>query len=57
VTLGNNGVWRFNDSDREEWVNNDELLYRWWRLTPMSLSYFVKTHRREIDEHIREALG
>lgn len=57
MTRDSEGQWRFNDDDREEWVNNDEVLYTWWRLSKMSLRYFVRQKRRDIDDFIRERLS
>lgn len=57
MTRDSEGQWRFNDDDREDWVNNDEVLYQWWRLSKMSLRYFVRQKRRDIDAFIRERLS
>jgi hypothetical protein len=42
-----------NDSDREEWVNNDEGLYDMWRRSGRGITRWVREHRAEIDEVIR----
>lgn len=47
-----------NDSEREEWVNNDEGLYdqllAWQRRYPRASSAsFVREHRAKIDEVVR----
>lgn len=41
-----------NDAERQDWVNNDESLYRWWRSTRLGITTFVRRYRKEIDEHI-----
>jgi len=41
-----------NDIEREQWVNNDEGLYRIWRSSRKGMREFVKENRREIDELI-----
>ena len=46
-----------NDTEREEWVNNDEGLYRWWRSTRMSMRLFVRTNRGDIDDTAAKARG
>jgi len=42
-----------NNSEREDWVMNDEGLYDWWKSSKMSLRKFIKENRKEIDEAIR----
>lgn len=46
-----------NDSDREQWVANDEGLYllarAWMRRNRGGMRGFVRQHRAEIDEVIR----
>jgi len=47
-----------NDSDREDFVRNDEGLYTWWRSEmrgEKKLRQFVRSHRSEIDAAIRGA--
>jgi hypothetical protein len=42
-----------NDADRWEWIRNDEGLYDWFRTSRQSKTAFVRSHRAEIDEVIR----
>lgn len=46
-----------NDTERENWVNNDEGLYNWWKSTKKSMRDFVRENREELDKHIDRALG
>jgi hypothetical protein len=46
-----------NDSDREQWVMNDEGLYRWWRSTRQNISTFVRANRAELTRLINKAMG
>lgn len=41
-----------NDTERAEWVENDEPLYRWWKGERISLRKFVQQHRNELTEYI-----
>ena len=42
-----------NDNDREEFVNNDEGLYRMWLASKKGITTFVRENRPMIDEVIR----
>ena len=46
-----------NDSERKNWVNNDEGLYLWWKSSRKSLAAFVRENRGEIDAAVSHALG
>jgi hypothetical protein len=37
-----------NDSEREDWINNDEGLYNWQRSSGLSMRKFIKENRAEI---------
>ena len=41
-----------NDTEREQWVSNDEGLYSWWRSTGLGMSVFVRTYRSSLDAAI-----
>lgn len=41
-----------NDNEREQWVNNDEGLYSWWRVSRLSMRAFLRENRQEIDKVI-----
>jgi hypothetical protein len=41
-----------SDADREQWVDNEEGLYRWWKSSRMAKRSFVRAHRKEIDDAI-----
>lgn len=42
-----------NDSDRSQWIDNDEGLYNWWRSSRQSKREFIRENRAEIDQAIR----
>ena len=42
-----------NDTEREEWVRNDEGLYRMYQRSRLSMRHFVKKNRQLIDEIIQ----
>lgn len=41
-----------NNTEREQWIDNDEGLYDWWRGSRLSKREFIKQNRAEIDEVI-----
>jgi hypothetical protein len=45
-----------NDTEREDWVRNDEGLYAWWQSERprQSLRTFVRANRAKIDEVIEK---
>ena len=43
-----------NDNDREDFVNNDEGLYRLWQASKLGITTFVQQNRPFIDEVIRK---
>lgn len=45
-----------NDQERENWVQNDEVLYTWWRSTGDSLRRFIRAERKELDRYIAAKL-
>ena len=45
-----------NDEDRRQWVLNDEGLYLMQRRSKLSMKYFIRTYRKEIDEVINNVL-
>ena len=46
-----------NDNDREQWVQNDEGLCRWWRGSGLSLRKFIRENREELTEFIMGVLN
>ncbi len=46
-----------NDNDREQWVNNDEGLYSWWKSTRQPIRTFVRENRAELTEAINKVLN
>ena len=48
-----------NDAEREQWVDNDEGLYDWWRSqrARMSKRAFVRANRAEIDAAVTPVLS
>jgi hypothetical protein len=45
-----------NDTDREDWVRNDEALYRWWRSTEQGIISFVRENRAMLTKYINQML-
>jgi hypothetical protein len=41
-----------NDTEREQWIDNDEGLYDWWRRSRQSKRAFIRANRAEIDAAI-----
>jgi hypothetical protein len=41
-----------NDTERAEWIDNDEGLYDWWRSSHQSKRQFIRENRAEIDAAI-----
>lgn len=48
---------RRNDSDRRDWIDNDEGLYNWWKSSKLSMRDFLRENRAEIDVTIDNVLG
>jgi hypothetical protein len=46
-----------NDSDRLQWIDNDEGLYNWWRSSRQSKTQFIKENRKELSDCIMRALN
>jgi hypothetical protein len=46
-----------NDSERENWVNNDEGLYNWKRSSGLSMRKFIRENRAEITRVIENVTG
>lgn len=42
-----------NDTDRAQWIDNEEGLYRWWKQHRQSKQAFIRANRAEIDAKIR----
>ena len=42
-----------NNQEREQWIDNDEGLYRWWKSSKLSKRAFIKANRAKIDTVIR----
>ena len=47
------GPVSINDNDREQWVDNDEGLYNWWRRTGKAKRAFIRANRPTIDAVIQ----
>lgn len=46
-----------NDSDREQWVGNDEALYLWFATSGEATeAQFVRKYRKELTEYIEKKL-
>ena len=47
---------RLNDEEREDWVNNDERLYRAFIASGKTMRAFIRANRSFIDGHIKAVL-
>ena len=45
-----------NDTDRAQWIDNDEGLYDWWRNSREGKRRFIRANRAEIDHAIHNVL-
>jgi hypothetical protein len=45
-----------NDTDRAQWIDNDEGLYDWWRGSGQSKRAFIRENRAEITRCITAVL-
>lgn len=43
-----------NNTEREQWIDNDEGLYDWWKSSRLSKRQFIRQNRAQIDEIIRK---
>lgn len=41
-----------NNTERAQWIDNDEGLYRWWKSSRQSKRQFIQENREEIDQAI-----
>lgn len=48
---------RLNDSDREDWIRNDEGLHSWWKSSRLPMRQFIRENRAEIDAVILPVLS
>ena len=46
-----------NDKDREQWIDNDEGLYCWWRSTRQPKRRFINENRQALTETINNVLN
>ena len=46
-----------NDTEREQWVNNDEGLYNWWKESRQSMRNFIRENRAALTECIERVLN
>ena len=44
-------------TDIEQWIDNDEGLYRWWRRSGRPKREFIKVNRQGIEEVINHVLN
>ena len=42
-----------NNTERSQWIDNDEGIYNWWRSTRLPKRRFIELNRDEIDVAIR----
>jgi hypothetical protein len=45
-----------SDSDRAQWVDNDEGLYNWWRSERCSKKEFIMRNRARLTDYINRVL-
>ena len=46
-----------NDTEREQWIDNDEGLYDWWKSSRLSKREFIRANRAEIDAAITPVIS
>ena len=46
-----------NDTERSNWIDNDEGLYNWFKSSRQSKKKFIKENRKEITECIENMLN
>lgn len=46
-----------NDTDREDWINNDEPLYRWWLASGQGITTFIRENRAMLTKYINKVLN
>ncbi len=47
---------RLNNTDRAQWIDNDEGLYCWWKSSKQSKTKFIQENRELIDRAILNVL-
>ena len=43
---------QLNDTERAQWIDNDEGLYNWWRSSRQLKRAFIRENREELDRLI-----
>ena len=43
-------------NDIEQWINNDEGLYNWWKESRQSIRLFMSDNRSDLEASIRRVL-
>ena len=46
-----------NDSDRSQWIDNDEGLYNWWLRSRQSKRQFIQKNRTTLSSLINRAIN
>jgi hypothetical protein len=44
-----------NNTERELWILNDEVLYLAWQSTGLPITKYIKQYRENIDKYIKKA--
>lgn len=44
-------------TDIEQWIDNDESLYNWWRRSRISKRQFIRDNRQELESCINAVLN
>ena len=45
-----------NDTERRQWIANDEGLYNWQRYSRLNMRDFIRQNRAEIDAAIKQVV-
>jgi hypothetical protein len=46
-----------NDTERSQWIDNDEGLYNWWKASKLPKSRFIKINRPLLNRLIEDRLN
>ena len=46
-----------NNRERNQWIDNDEGLYEWWKGSRLSKRAFIQENRADIDDVINNIVG
>ena len=46
-----------NNTDRQQWIDNDEGLYNWFKASRTSMTKFIRENKDELDAIILKSLN